>query len=44
VKRSDVANGDPQTVDHRLAAADTLETDNVRMLSLHHVGHADTSR
>jgi hypothetical protein len=43
MQRDHVTDGHTQTVDHRLAAADALEPDNVGMLGFHGFGHADSS-
>ena len=39
VQRDDVTNRDPQAVDDRLAAADTFQPDDVRMLGLDRLSH-----
>src|SRR5260370_31949754 len=44
MKGRDVADGHAQAVDYRLPAADAFEPANMRMLSLHGVGHANSSK
>jgi len=43
MQRDHVTNGYAQPVDHRLAATDAFQPDNVGVLSLHGFGHADSS-
>jgi len=42
-QRDHVTNGHAQPVDHRLAAADAFQPDNVGVVRLHGFGHADSS-
>src|SRR5437879_3020532 len=43
MQRDHMTNGYAQPIDHRLAAADALQPDNVGVLGLHGFGHADFS-
>jgi hypothetical protein len=43
MQRDHVTDCHAQPVDHRLAAADAFQTDNVGVLGLHGFGHADCS-
>jgi len=43
MQRDHVTDGHAQPIDHRLAAADAFQPDNVGVLGLHDFGHADFS-
>jgi hypothetical protein len=43
MKRGNVANGHPQTVNYWLAATQAFEPDNMRMVSLRRDGHEQAS-